>query len=317
MSVDYLRISVTDRCNLRCLYCDPYQRRRFISRDDVLRFEEIHRIARLFAQCGVTSIRLTGGEPLMRKDLPVLVRKLGTTPGIKELSLTTNGVLLEPVAHELKAAGLRRVNISVDSLNRDIYREITGFDVLEEVRRGIHAAIEIGLTPVKINAVILNRINDSQIAALAQLSLDLPVMVRFIEYCPANSPASGGLDYVPNSKVRDIIERRFGALCNCLAAEGNGPAYYLKIPGSAGAVGFISGRTTVFCQSCNRLRLTSDGKVKPCLYSSRYYDLKSLVRGHITDPQLLEVLKGIIEQKNRYTKLNSLAERFSMREVGG
>jgi len=319
MKVDYLRISVTDRCNLKCVYCDPLGSCEFITREDILRFEEIHRIACLFAKCGIRKIRLTGGEPLVRKNIVELVRKLACVDGIEELTLTTNGVVLEQMAAELKAAGIKRVNISVDSINTESYTQITGADVLPAVIRSIHKAIEVGLTPVKVNSVIIKNLNDGaeQINALAQMSIDLPVTVRFIEYCQTDEHTRPASDYVATSEVRDIIERRFGRLCGIVTRNSNGPALYYKIKNSAGLIGFISGKTSVFCSSCSRLRLTSDGKIKPCLYSDHYYDIKKLIRDGTSDEQLLVTVKAAIEEKHKYTKLNSFAEDFLMRRIGG
>jgi len=319
MSVDYLRISVTDRCNLRCIYCNPLGDCGCIAPGEILRFEEIERIARLFAECGINKFRLTGGEPLVRKDIVRLVDKLATIPNIDDLALTTNGVLLEPLAAQLKAAGLQRINISVDSAERESYKQITGFDLLGKVTKGIHKAIEAGLEPVKINSVIIKGLNDSeeQILALAAMSVDLPVTVRFIEYCPTGKYTNPASDYLPNRDVRFIIERKYGPLFNVVMEHSPGPALNFTFRDSAGAVGFISGRSSIFCCSCNRLRLTSDGKIKPCLYSAHTYDLKRLIRGQASDRQMRDLLKRIISEKGNYTKLNSLKEAFSMCKVGG
>jgi cyclic pyranopterin phosphate synthase len=283
----------------------------------MLRFEEIQRIVRLFAEYGIRKIRLTGGEPLIRRNVIELVRELAVVSNIEDLALTTNGVLLEQMAEQLKAAGLMRVNVSLDSVQKRIYRRITGFDVLERVMAGIRKAIEVGLAPVRINAIILKGINEQDIAGLTKLALEMPVGVRFIEYCPTHKDTVPEGFFVPNSQVRRSIEGRFGALVPTVTADGNGPAVYFKIKGAAGTVGFISGRTKLFCQSCNRLRLTSDGEVRPCLYSAHSYDLKELIRGGASDEQILTLLKRIIAEKDMYTKLNSFAQDFSMRNVGG
>jgi len=317
MRIDYLRVSVTDRCNLRCIYCNPLGDCDFLQRDEVLTFEEIQRVVRLFVECGINKVRLTGGEPLVRKNIVRLVRMLAEITGIEELSLTTNGVLLELAAEELKAAGLSRVNISVDSAERWNYQRITGFDFLEKVKKGIYKAIEVGLTPVKINTVVLKGINEQDVAALAQLSVEMPIAVRFIEFCPTESNTKQGGYFVPNSQVRGSIVSRFGPLAAMVMVNSNGPAVYFKIKDSAGAVGFISGKSTFFCRLCNRLRLTSDGKVKPCLYSAANYDIKRLIRAGSGDEQVLDLLKRIIGEKANYTKLNSPAVEFSMRSVGG
>ncbi len=319
MTVDYLRVSVTDRCNLRCVYCNPLGDCGFIERDEILRFEEIERIARLFADCGIKKIRLTGGEPLVRKNIVQLVKKLAPLRGIDELSLTTNGILLEELAAELKAAGLKRINVSIDSVERQSYEQITGFDFLTKAMRGVDKAIEVGFKPLKINSVIIRGINDGQkqIQELAAMSLNRQVVVRFIEYCPTGKHTNPASDYVPNSVVRKIIEERFGTLGRCVVGEGNGPAFYLKIGDSAGVIGFINGSSSMFCRSCNRIRLTSDGKLKPCLYSAHSYDLKKLIRNEASDREVLNLLKRILTEKSNYNKLNSFTNEFSMQKVGG
>jgi cyclic pyranopterin phosphate synthase len=236
---------------------------------------------------------------------------------VEELSLTTNGVLLEQMAGELKRAGLKRVNVSVDSPAKETYKRITGLDALEKVMAGIHKAIEVGLTPVKINAVILRGVNESDAAELAALSIEMPLTVRFIEYCPTDKEAEVERFFVPNSRVRSRIEDKFGAMDATEAVDSNGPAVYFKIKGGLGNIGFISGKTTYFCHRCNRLRLTSDGKVKPCLYSDVHYDLKKLIRSGASDERMVGMIKKIVSEKHLYTKLNSFRQSFSMRNVGG
>jgi len=319
MSVDYLRVSVTNRCNLRCVYCHHLGDCGLIECREILRFEEIRRIVRLFADCGIKKVRLTGGEPLLRRNIVQLVRELAAVVGIEELSVTTNGVFLEPLAAELKAAGLQRVNISVDSIERESYKRITGFDLLPRVVRGMYRAIEVGLRPVKVNSVIIKGVNDSekQIAALAGMSVHLPVTVRFIEYCPTNKYTKPASDYLPNRAVRAVIERKYGPLSGVVMGHGNGPALYFKVRDSAGAIGFINGRSSIFCRSCNRLRLTSDGKLMPCLYSAHTHDLKRLILNGTSDQQMRDFLSRIITEKGNHTKLNSFREEFSMCKIGG
>lgn len=317
MSVNCLRISVTDRCNLRCVYCRPAHDCDFIQQEDILISDEIHRIVRLFTDCGVDKVRLTGGEPLIRKDIISLVARLAATEGVEELTLTTNGVLLQQMADKLKAAGLDRINVSIDSLEASSYKRITGHDFLSKVVGGIEKAMEVGLQPVKINAVILRGINHSQIAALAGMSVNLPVMVRFIEYCPTSNDTQSADDYMPYDEIQRIIENAFGPLCEVEIRHGNGPASYFKIKNSAGAIGFIASRSTMFCESCNRIRLTSDGRIKPCLYSPREYDVRRLLRGGASDEQVRNLLSQIIARKHTFTRLNSSAKEFSMRKVGG
>jgi len=277
------------------VYCRPLHDYAFIEHKEILTFEEIHRIVRLFADCGIDRIRLTGGEPLLRKNITSLVAKLSAT----------------------KAAGLNRVNISIDSLEASSYKQITGYDFLSQVVCGIKKAIEVGLQPVKINAVILRGINHSQVATLAGISINLPVTVRFIEYCPTSNNTHSADDYMPYDEIRRIIESTYGALSNATIGCNNGPALYFKIKNSSGAIGFIAGRSTVFCESCNRLRMTCDGRIKPCLYSPREYHIRQLIRGGIPDEPIRDVLKKIIARKHIFTRLNSPIEKFSMRKVGG
>jgi cyclic pyranopterin phosphate synthase len=319
MSIDCLRLSVTDRCNLRCIYCHPQPDCSLVERQDKIEFEEILRIVRLFSECGIKKLRLTGGEPLVRRDIVRLVHELAAIAGIEDLSVTTNGIFLESLAAELKAAGLRRVNISVDSIERKTYERMTGFDMLPGVLDGIHKAIEVGLTPVKLNCVIIKGMNDNaeQITALASMSVDLPLSVRFIEYFPTNKSTRPATDYVPNATVRAAIERKYGTLSSAVTSPGNGPAEYFKVPGSAGTIGFISGRSSNFCRSCSRLRLTSDGKLMPCLYSARAYDFKALIRLGQSDRQIRSYMNRIIAEKADYTKSNSPKEDFSMCKIGG
>ena len=317
MHVKCLRISVTDKCNLRCVYCRPLHDCAFIEDKEILSFDEIHRIVRLFAGCGIERVRITGGEPLLRKNITSLVAKLAAIKGIRELTLTTNGVLLQQMADELKAAGLNRVNISIDSLEANSYRQITGYDCLSKVVGGIQKAIDVGLQPVKINAVILRGINHSQVVSLARMSIDLPVTVRFIEYCPTSKDTQPAEDYMPYSEIRGIIEGTFGSLSDASIGHGSGPALYFKIKNSAGAIGFIAGRSTIFCETCNRIRLTCDGRIKPCLYSAQNYDIRQLIREGASDKRITDLMQQIMVQKHTFTKLNSSAKEFSMRKVGG
>lgn len=317
MRTDYLRISVIDRCNLRCLYCHPLGGCDFLKRQEILRLEEIERIARLLAKCGITKIRLTGGEPLIRKNLTFLIEKLAKIKEIEEITLTTNGVLLEPLAAELKDAGLQRVNISVDSAESQAFKEITGFDFLPKVTRGIYKALEVGLTPVKINCVIIKGINVSQIIPLAQMSARMPVTVRFIEYCPTSKYTRPASDYVPTNTILETIKKEFGDLVPVPSDDGNGPASYFRIQNSAGMIGFISGRSSSFCHSCNRLRLTADGRINPCLYSPQSYDIKKLIRANTCDEDILKLFKKILNEKDNYTRHNSPPNEFHMQKIGG
>jgi cyclic pyranopterin phosphate synthase len=285
--------------------------------ESLLTFDEIYRIARLFVDCGIEKIRLTGGEPLLRKGLTSLVAKLAAIERLEELTLTTNGVRLEEMAGELKKAGLNRINISIDSLEEDNYKQITGRDVLSRVIKGIHKALEVGLQPVRINAVILRGVNHSQVPALAKMSVDLPVTVRFIEYCPTNKGTPRANDYMPYGEIRGIIERTFGPLLDATIRPGGGPALYFRIRGAVGAIGFIAGRTKTFCRSCNRIRLSSDGKIRPCLYSSYTHDIGQIMRSGASDGHIRNIILRAIRQKHVFVKPSSSTREFSMRKVGG
>ena len=315
--IDYVRLSVTDRCDLRCSYCIPEGFTGFEEPEHWLDFDEIERLIGAFARLGVSRIRLTGGEPLLREDIVGLVRRLAGIADVEDLSMTTNGVLLAPMAAELKEAGLKRVNISLDAMDRECYRRIAGADVLSRVVEGLHKAIEIGLSPVRVNCVVIRDVNLSQVEALAEMSLRLPVAVRFIEYCPTTRLTGPASCYVPNSEVRGVIESRFGPLSNLVVPDSGGPATYFKIENAIGAVGFISGRSSVFCQHCTRLRLSSDGRIKPCLYGGHYYDVKKLLRAGANDDAILSLLQKALREKSQHTKLNAAAGDFLMQQIGG
>jgi len=316
-NIDYLRVSVTERCNLRCIYCNPLGHAHLAEDRGTLSTDEIVRLVGLCTQCGIRRVRLTGGEPLLQEDVVGLVRRLAGIPGVDDLSMTTNGVLLALTAAELKEAGMKRVNISLDAMDRDCYRQIAGADMLSRVIDGMHRALEVGLAPVRINCVVVRDVNLSQVAALAEMSLRLPVAVRFIEYCPTSRLTGPASCYVPNSDVRGIIESRFGPLSNLVVPDSAGPAAYFKIENAVGAVGFISGRSSVFCEHCTRLRLSSDGKIKPCLYGGHYYDVKKLLHAGAADDAILSVLRRALREKGQYTKLNATAGDFLMQQIGG
>lgn len=311
---------MTDRCNLRCIYCNPLSAAGLKDGGQILRADEIVRAVRLFAECGIRKVRLTGGEPLVREDIVGLVRRLARIEGIEDLALTTNGVLLKELAAALKEAGLRRVNISLDAAESQCYRRVTGSGALSRVLDGMEKAVEVGLAPVRINCVVIREVNLAQVAALAELSFRQPVSVRFIEYCPTCADTRPIGSYVPNREVRTIIESRFGPLSAVVPPRAGGPAVYFKAAGSIGAIGFISARSSVFCPpkaNCNRLRLTSDGAVRPCLHSARSYDLKALLRGGAADPAIVGFLRQIIDEKAHYTRLTAPAGDFSMQQIGG
>lgn len=288
--IDYLRISLTDRCNFRCIYCMPEEGVQSLCHEDVLRIEEIEQAVRVATGIGIKSVRLTGGEPLVRKGVVDLVRGISALPGIENVSMTTNGVLLPKMARDLRQAGLSRVNISLDTLDPDQFAYITRRGTLDQTLDGIEAALDAGFDPVKINAVTVRRL-DQDFLAFAKLSIDRPLHVRFIEYMPVGESSGsdgcgwGKEDVVPSEELFDIINGRARAegLPELVAAGedrplGWGPARYFQFPGAKGTVGFISPLSRHFCGECNRLRLTADGKVRPCLFSDTEYDLRTALR---------------------------------------
>lgn len=294
--IDYLRVSVTDRCNLRCVYCMPPDGVCLMPHQDLLTFEELHLVARAAVELGITKVRLTGGEPLVRLGLPKLVEMLAEIPGIEDVSLTTNGLLLGQYADKLKKAGLRRVNVSLDTLNPDRFRTISRSKYSpEHVLDGIEAAQSAGLTPVKINMVVMGGVNDDEIVEFAARSI-AGWNVRFIEVMPLAGEGGSPGQFIPVSEIRKRIEK-LGALEQCQTSAGNGPARYFRLPGAKGTIGFITPVTEHFCFSCNRLRLTSDGRLRPCLLSGNELDLRQAVRSGASLDGIKALIKKAVASK--------------------
>ena len=269
--IDYLRISVTDRCNYRCVYCMPEEGVSKCSHQQILSLEEIEEIARAAVELGVRKIRVTGGEPLVRRGVVELCRRLGALEGVEDLSLTTNGALLPPVAGELRAAGVRRVNISLDTLDEEKFRRLTRRGELKDCLAGIRAALDQGMDPVKLNAVLIGGVNDDEIRALAELTCRWKVDVRFIELMPIGHTAPFGPEaYLPVSEVLRRLPRLEEV------PEDGGVARLYRLPGALGRVGLITPLSCRFCSRCSRLRLTADGHLKPCLHSAREIPVRGL-----------------------------------------
>jgi cyclic pyranopterin phosphate synthase len=294
--IDYLRISITDRCNLRCIYCMPSGGVMPIEHKEILSYEEIVKVVRVAAALGVRKIRITGGEPLARKNVTYLIASLRSIAGIEDMSLTTNGVLLEKYAQELADAGLNRVNISLDSLNPDRYREMTRGGDIGLVMKGIEAAEKAGLIPLKINMVPIRDLNDGEIEEFARLTLETPYQVRFIEFMPIGA---GDLwsdkRYLSSDEIKARVEK-MGAL-SPVRRRKDGPARYYRFENARGVIGFISALTHHFCGYCNRLRITADGKLRPCLFSETEIDLKPALRGSSSDKEIERLLRLSIEVK--------------------
>ncbi len=316
-NVDYLRVSVTDRCNMRCIYCNPLAQGELADLAEILSADEICRVVKLCAELGITRIRLTGGEPLVRGDIVNLVREIASIAGITDLSLTTNGILLAPMASALKAAGLQRINVSLDAAENHCFRQLTRTDGLARVISGIHKAIEVGLTPVRINCVVLRSVNLTEVVHLAEMSLRLPVSLRFIEYCPPGGLITPMEWYVSNDDVRSLIESHLGPLSPVAMTQAGGPADYFRVQKAAGTIGFISGRSSMFCHRCSRLRLTCDGRLKPCLHCAKHYDLRTLLRDRASNDVVRGLISSAILEKGQYTKSDTTSECFSMQQVGG
>lgn len=289
--INYLRISVTDRCNLRCVYCMPAEGVELMRHEDVLMYEEIISIVRAAAELGISKIRLTGGEPLVRLGLSDLVRMLAAIPPIDDISLTTNGILLGKYAAELKAAGLTRVNVSLDTLRPERFRAITRCGNLDDTLRGIAAAHEAGLEPVKINMVVMADTNEDEIVDFARKTIHDGWNVRYIEHMPVSGDADVDAKFVSVKEMRERIGV-LGTLEPASMDTGNGPAKYFKLPGASGTIGFITPVTEHFCYQCNRLRLTADGKLRPCLLSETEIDL----RGALRNGDGVEAIKGLIQE---------------------
>ncbi len=288
--INYLRISITDRCNLRCRYCMPEEGIPLISHQQILNYEELLRIIRVFAKEGISKVRLTGGEPLIRKGIVDFVASISQIEEIKDLSLTTNGILLKGLASDLKRAGLKRVNISLDSLRRDRFFQITRRDEYERVWDGIIESLQVGLSPVKINMVAIQGINDDEIEAFAKLTFHLPLTVRYIEYMPSgNGDAWKQSDILTLSQIKDRLER-IGHLIPIPPEKWDGPAMRFYFEGAKGELGLIGAVSTHFCQDCNRLRLTSDGRIRSCLFSDEEIDLRELLRSGGSDQDLRDRL---------------------------
>ena len=296
--INYLRISVTDRCNLRCIYCMPDEGVRLMPHEDILRYEEIHTIVETAAELGINKVRITGGEPLVRAGLTELIRMLARIDAIDDISLTTNGILLSRYAAELKDAGLRRVNVSLDTLKPDKFRYITRCGELDDTLKGIAAAKSAGLEPVKINMVVISKVNDDELLDFAAKTIDEEWHVRFIEHMPFNDNGANDSQFVSVSDMRQHIES-LGELEPCSVSVGNGPAKYFRLPDAKGTIGFITPISEHFCFNCNRLRLTADGKLRPCLLSEEEIDLRQPLRGGIPSAELKRLIEEVVAKKPR------------------
>jgi cyclic pyranopterin phosphate synthase len=321
-AINYLRVSVTDRCNLRCVYCMPAEGIDKQAHGEILHYEEIALVVRAAAELGVHKVRLTGGEPLARLGLPDLVRMLATIPGIDDLAMTTNGTLLARHAQALAAAGLRRVNISLDTLRSDRFQQITRYGRLDDVWAGMAAAQAAGLAPIKLNMVVVRGLNDDEVVDFARQTISDGWHVRFIELMPIGANVDWASDgTVPIQEVRGRIEAALGPLAAVGPDRptGNGPARYYHLPGATGTVGFIAALSDHFCSACNRLRLTADGRLRPCLMSDDELDLRPALRAGADLEAVKELLIQAIRHKPERHRLDQAQapQGRTMSEIGG
>jgi cyclic pyranopterin phosphate synthase len=315
-----LRVSVTDKCNFRCRYCMPVEGLEWLERDELLSFEEIERLVRVLARMGVDEIRLTGGEPLVRRDLPTLVGMLAAMPGVRDLSLTTNGVLLDRFAAPLVEAGLRRLNVSLDSLSHVRFAEITRRDALDRVLAGLAAAERHPeLRPIKVNCVAIKGFTEEEVPALAELARRKPYVVRFIEFMPLDADqAWRGDDVLTGGEIRALIEERWPL--EELPAKASSTARRFRFADGAGEIGFVNPVSEPFCSTCDRIRLTADGQLRTCLFSRREWDLKTPLRDGSSDERLDELIRLAVAHKELKHKINDpgfVRASRSMSQIGG
>jgi GTP 3',8-cyclase len=315
-----LRVSVTDKCNFRCRYCMPAEGLDWLPRDEVLSFEEITRLVRVLSEMGVDEVRLTGGEPLVRRDLPVLVSFLAGIPGVRDLSLTTNGVLLDRLAGPLVEAGLRRLNVSLDSLSHVRFAEITRRDALDRVLAGLEEAERYPeLRPIKVNCVAMRGFTEEEVPALAELARRKPYVVRFIEFMPLDADETWKEDEVlTGGEIRSLIEERWPL--EEIPAKPSSTARRFRFADGAGEIGFVNPVSEPFCSSCDRIRLTADGQLRTCLFSRREWDLKAPLREGASDDDLAQLLRFAIRHKELKHKINDpgfVRASRSMSQIGG
>lgn len=316
-SIDYVRLSVTDRCDLRCSYCMPKGFRGFEEPKDWLTFDEIERLLGIFVRLGTRRVRLTGGEPLLRRDLPELAQKLSALPGLQDLSLSTNATQLGKHAVALRAAGVDRINVSLDSLDRACMQQITGRDSLQPILDGLMAGKAAGFDPIKINMVAMRGINDGQIEAMAAFCIEQQFILRLIEAMPMGSTGRNA-SYMPLGPVREHLASRFGLVPQAMEL-GGGPARYMATPDGRSSIGFITPMSQHFCASCNRVRLSVDGTLYLCLGQEEKFAFGPMLRGGATDAEIEAAIRAAIELKPQQHDFNTQPDKIVrfMAQTGG
>ncbi|MEK9137041.1 MAG: GTP 3',8-cyclase MoaA [Bacteroidota bacterium] len=318
--VTNLRISVTDRCNFRCIYCMPEEGMQWLKRDLLLSFEEITRLVRVFASLGVTRIRLTGGEPLMRHELWRLIRMIRQVPEISDVALTTNGYFLKEQARDLITAGLSRINVSLDSLDPRVFAELARRDYFTQIWEGIEEIERLGLTPIKLNVVLIRGVNDGEILPFAELARSRPFIIRFIEFMPIGKDDGWEIDkVVPTQEVIRRIQELYPIIPHQEDAIKMPAERYMFADGK-GELGFISSVSQPFCVHCDRVRMTSDGKFRTCLFSLHETDLRSMLRGGATDGEIADMLTSAVWEKEEGHLINQpgfIRPERTMSQIGG
>ena len=320
-SITYLRVSVTELCNLRCRYCMPEDGVCKKEHADMLTEDELIQAVEAAAALGITKLRITGGEPLVKKNIVSICRRASRVPGIREVCLTTNGILLPKLARPLKEAGVSRLNLSLDTLDPQKYAHITRNGSLDDFWKGFHAALDADFQKIKLNAVLIGGFNDDEILPLAELTRKYPVDARFIEMMPI------GLGKAYQGSMQEVIQKNLENIYGAAkpdsgAVRGNGPAVYWEFPGFQGKIGFISAISHKFCKDCNRIRMTAEGFVKPCLQFAQGVDMRSLLRGQTDDKELKQVFERLIYEKPRChqfetEKADESLEQREMSKIGG
>lgn len=320
-----LRVSLTDRCNFRCFYCLPHGEPPIAPKEQMLSYEEIEYVCEIFVELGIEKIRLTGGEPMMRRDIETIIGKLAKlkspVSGLRDLALTTNGYFLPDRAESLKAAGLDRITISVDSLKRDVFKQMTGVDVLDRVMAGIEAAKQAGLDPIKINAVIVRGHNEDEVADFAAFAREHDVKMRFIEFMPLDSGHDWSRqDVVSGREIRARIEERFPLEALDVARGSETSSRYRFADGAPGEIGIIAPVTEPFCGACSRIRLTADGQIRTCLFSTVEHSLRDVVRDGASRREIIDFIQSVVMKKEPRHYINDpsfVAPSRSMSFIGG
>jgi len=325
--ISYLRVSITDRCNERCTYCMPQELQEWLPRGEILTFEETLRLVRVAAELGLSKVRITGGEPLTRRDVVDFIRRIPGIPGISSMGLSTNGTLLareiapgKTMAGALYAAGVKSLNISLDTLDRVVYSQITGRDFHEQVLRGIEAAVVAGCEQIKLNTVLMRGRNEDQLIPLIEFAAQRDLILRFIEMMPVSTTeVLDDKNFIPVREAKRIIESRYGALIPETDFRTNGPATYYQIAGRSQRIGFIGAMTNLhFCEGCNKLRLTCDGKLRPCLGSYLEFDIMKPLRAGASDAELKQFFLDVVDRKpEQHDFRNNYQPNRRMVAIGG